>query len=68
MLPSFYNNEYQIVQTPAASSEPYPAMDGRLSGALGGQHIGGGYGEFHRQKRFRGADENLHLTERFRYR
>jgi hypothetical protein len=87
MLPSFYNNEYQIVQTPSTVAIVIEMIhDVRIIPIDGGPHLpssirqwmGDSRGHwdgntlvvdttnFTDQSRFRGADENLHLTERFR--
>lgn len=86
MLPSFYNNEYQIVQTPSTVAIVIEMIhDVRIIPIDGSPHLpssirqwmGDSRGHwdgntlvvdttnFTDQSRFRGADENLHLTERF---
>jgi hypothetical protein len=86
MLPSFYNNEYQIVQTNDAIAIVVEMIhDVRLIPLDGRPHLPSnirqwmgdprGHWEgntlvvdttnFTNTTRFRGADENLHLTERF---
>jgi len=86
MLPSFYNNEYQIVQTPSTVAIVIEMIhDVRIIPIDGSPHLpssirqwmGDSRGHwdgntlvvdttnFTDKSRFRGADENLHLTERF---
>jgi hypothetical protein len=91
MLPSFYNNEYQIVQTPSTVAiviemihdvRVIPIAHGPLDGRPHlpdnvRQWMGDSRGHwdgntlvvdttnFTGKSRFRGSDENLHLTERF---
>jgi hypothetical protein len=86
MLPSFYNNEYQIVQTSSAIAIVIEMIhDVRIIPLDGRPHLASsvrqwmgdsrGHWEgntlvvdttnFTDKSRFRGADENLHLTERF---
>ncbi len=86
MLPSFYNNEYQIVQTPDTVEIVVEMIhDVRIIPLDGRPHLPSnirqwmgdprGHWEgntlvvdttnFTDKTRFRGADENLHLTERF---
>jgi hypothetical protein len=86
MLPSFYNNEYQIVQTPSTVAIVIEMIhDVRIIPIDGSPHLPSsirqwmgdsrGHWEgntlvvdttnFTDKSRFRGADENLHLTERF---
>lgn len=86
MLPSVYNNEYQIVQTPDSVAILVEMIyDVRVIPLDGRPHLpnsirqwkGDSRGHwdgntlvvdatnFTGQSRFRGADENLHLTERF---
>lgn len=86
MLPSFYNNEYQIVQTPNSVAIVIEMIhDVRIIPLDGRPHIAGDIRQwmgdsrghwdgntlvvdttnFTDKTRFRGADENLHLTERF---
>jgi hypothetical protein len=86
MLPSFYNNEYQIVQTPSTVAIVIEMIhDVRIIPINGSPHLrssvrqwmGDSRGHwdgntlvvdttnFTEKSRFRGADENLHLTERF---
>jgi hypothetical protein len=86
MLPSFYNNEYQIVQTPSTVAIVIEMIhDVRIIPIDGSPHLpssirqwmGDSRGHwdgntlvvdttnFIDKSRFRGADENLHLTERF---
>jgi hypothetical protein len=86
MLPSFCNNEYQIVQTPDSvailiemihdvrmiplDGRPHlPATIRQWMGASRGHWEGNTLvvdtTNFSNKTRFRGADENLHLTERF---
>jgi hypothetical protein len=86
MLPSFYNNEYQIVQSPGSVAIVIEMIhDVRIIPLDGRPHLpsnirqwmGDSRGHwdgntlvvdttnFTEKTRFRGADENLHLTERF---
>jgi len=86
MLPSFYNNDYQIVQTSNAVAIVVEMIhDVRIIPLDGRPHLPGnirqwlgdsrGHWEgntlvvdttnFTNKTRFHGADENLHLTERF---
>jgi hypothetical protein len=86
MLPSFYNNEYQIVQTRDAVAIVIEMIhDVRIIPTDGRPHLAPGIRQwmgdprghwegnalvvdttnFTEKSRFRGADENLHLTERF---
>ena len=86
MLPSFYNNEYQIVQTPSTVAIVIEMIhDVRIIPIDGSPHLPSGIRQwmgdsrghwdgntlvvdttnFTDKSRFRGADENLHLTERF---
>jgi len=86
MLPSFYNNEYQIVQTPSTVAIVIEMIhDVRIIPIDGSPHLPSGIRQwmgdsrghwdgntlvvdttnFTDKSRFRGSDENLHLTERF---
>ena len=86
MLPSFYNNEYQIVQTPSTVAIVIEMIhDVRIIPIDGSPHLASSIRQwmgdsrghwdgntlvvdttnFTDKSRFRGADENLHLTERF---
>jgi hypothetical protein len=85
MLPSFYNNEYQIVQTPSTVAivvemihdvriipiDGHPHLPGSIRQWMGdsrghweGNTLVVDTTNFTDKTRFRGADENLHLTER----
>ena len=86
MLPSFYNNECQIVQTPTTVAIVIEMIhDVRVIPLDGRPHLPGNIRQwmgdsrghwdgntlvvdttnFTDKSRFRGSDENLHLTERF---
>ncbi len=86
MLPSFYNNDYQIVQTPNTVAilvemihdvrmiplDGRPHLPGNIRQWMGdprghweGNTLVVDTANFTDKTQFRGADENLHLTERF---